>query len=267
MKKYLCFLALISSQALAQPSADSGRAILNEKRAAVVTVELVVETQQAFGGESSDDESKTEVTGTIIGPDGLTVVALSAIDPTRMMKGIMPSQFMDEMNMSSQVSDARIILDDDTEIPSEVVLRDEELDLAFVRPRTKPETPLAHVDLSKTAAPSVLDQVFQVGRFGKIANREHSISVDNIVSQVARPRMFYITDAVMGGTSAGIPAFAADGTPVGIYVLRTQQNQGGGRGFGSMMGIMQNMMLILLPGSDILDSAQQAPAWDEAKAE
>src|SRR2546422_4160959 len=37
--------------------------------------------------------------------------------------------------------------DDGTEIPAEIVLRDRDLDLAFIRPKTKPANPMPAVDL------------------------------------------------------------------------------------------------------------------------
>ena len=48
----------------------------------------------------------------------------------------------------------KILLDDGTEVPAEIVLRDKDLDLAFIRPKAKPASPMTSVDLTKSGPPS-----------------------------------------------------------------------------------------------------------------
>ena len=93
---------------------------------------------------------------------GLVVASLSEIDPTKMLSDLMPTD--DAAKISSEVVDVKIRTDDGTEIAADVVLRDRDLDLAFIRPKKAPETPMKFVDLSQAAAPQVADGLVLLSR-------------------------------------------------------------------------------------------------------
>ncbi len=124
-----------------------GRAILEKNQGTVVTVQVVLKTSSSG---SASRETKQDITGTVVDPSGLTVLALSACDPNEMLQRIMPEEFS-KYNVQSEVSDLRILLEDGTDIAAEIVLRDKDLDLAFIRPKTKPATPMAAVNLAKSS--------------------------------------------------------------------------------------------------------------------
>ena len=73
--------------------------------------------------------------------------------------------------MESELSDVKIVLDDGTEVPAEVVLRDKDNDLAFIRPKTKPAAPMAALDLANSGKADILDQVISLTRLGSAAGR------------------------------------------------------------------------------------------------
>src|SRR5436305_1715037 len=130
-------LAAFTSEA--QDLAVKGREILKKHQTSVVTVQLVVKSKIGFGGAGGDArESKQEVTGTVIDPSGLTVVSLSSTDPTGVMQILMGSFGGDgedspKVKMESELSDVKLLCQDGAELPAEIVLRDKDLDLAFVR--------------------------------------------------------------------------------------------------------------------------------------
>ena len=65
-------------------SAEKGRAIFQKYQHAVVTVQIVVKSKISMAGaDGQSNESRQEVTGTVIDPSGLTVLSLSATDPGR----------------------------------------------------------------------------------------------------------------------------------------------------------------------------------------
>src|SRR3954464_4272762 len=75
---------------MADDIAEKGRAILTKNQHAVVTIELVLKSKISIpgaGGQSS--ESRSDVTGTVIDPSGLTVLSLSATDPGQLIQNIM----------------------------------------------------------------------------------------------------------------------------------------------------------------------------------
>lgn len=249
----LSVLALVSN---ADEVSEKGRDIYKQHQRAVVTVQVVQKVTFAASGRTSEpQEAKQELTGTVLDETGLTVLALSACDPIEMYRRI----YGDRYKAESEVSDVKILLDDGTEIPSEIVLRDKDLDLAFIRPKAKPANAMAAVDFAKSSPVQILDTVVTLNRLGRAAGRAYSASVERISALVQRPRTFYIPDSTMTATSLGSPAFALDGKIIGIIVMRSISSG------GTMNNFRQDSATsIILPAEDILKAAKQAP---EAKGE
>jgi len=241
--------------ASADEDAVAGRNILNNKKATVVTVQMVVKISQSFGGNTSENESKEEATGTVISPDGLTVLALSSTDPSSIYKTMMGGR--NDFKFDAQINDIKILLYDNTEIPAEVVIRDVELDLAFIRPLTKPETPLAYVDLADNGTVETLDRVVTINRLGRVANRVYSASFEYIDAVVEKPRRYYIPGDDPTSTSQGCPVFRLDGKVVGVFVLRAISSE------ATAGNRRNNVMPIVLPTEDIVEGAKQVPPFAE----
>jgi hypothetical protein len=242
----ICLLGLSAHSALTGELAERGRDILNKNQHAVVTVETVVKASGA-GGRSS--ETKQEITGTVVDPSGLTVLALSACDPTEMYRRVSESY-----KVEIEVSDIKILLGDGTEAPAEIVLRDKDLDLAFIRPKTKPAASMTAVDLGKSGPAQPLDDVITLNRLNKAASRAYAVSIEHIAAVIQKPRTFYIPDGSLSTTSLGSPAFLPDGRILGVFVMRAVSSAGDGSS-----NYRQNMTSIILPAEDVLKAAKQAP--------
>src|SRR5438093_2838110 len=214
-----------------------------------------------MGGQAN--ESKQDVTGTVVDPSGLTVLALSSCEPGDMIQSMMAGMSDEDMKfkMETELSDVKLLLDDGTELPADIVLRDKDLDLAFVRPVTKPASPMMALDLSKSATAQVLDQVITLNRLGKAAGRAYAASVERISAVVQKPRLFYIPGSEMTSTTLGSPAFTLDGNILGVFVTRSISQKGGGSGMFNFRP--EGLTSIIVPAQDILKAAKQAP---EAKS-
>lgn len=259
----LCLCVLSVPPAAGDEVAVKGRKILEANKKAVVTVLLVLKQKVSFSGRpSQDSESKTEATGTVISPDGLTVVSLSITDPTSLLETMMAgSPGSSGLKMETELRDVKILLEDGSEIPAEVILRDKDLDMAFVRPLTKPEVPFAYIDLSNPAEPDYLDQVITLNRMGKVAGRAYSASVERIDAIVTKPRTFYIPGRDATQTGLGSPAFTVDGDFIGVFFIRAIKNTGGGRMSSMLGGSGGNITTVILPAKDITEAAEQAPPF------
>ena len=259
----ISFMSLLASLALlsrADEVADKGREIFKKNQRAVVTVQVVVKMKfsvPGMGGQAN--ESKQDVTGTVVDPSGLTVLALSSCEPGDMIQSMMAGMSDEDMKfkMETELSDVKLLLDDGTELPADIVLRDKDLDLAFVRPVTKPASPMTALDLNKAATAQVLDQVITLNRLGKAAGRAYAASVERISAVVQKPRLFYIPGSEMTSTALGSPAFALDGNVLGVFVMRSVNQQGGGMGMFNFRP--QGLTTIILPAADIVKAARQAP--------
>ena len=254
----LSFLVLaLAASTRADDSAVAGRKILARNQAAVVTVRLVVSYNVSYGGHDQQSESKTEAVGTVIDPGGLTVISLTTIDPSAMMKA--RQRGGQEIKVETEVKDVKIVLADDTELPAEIVLRDKDLDLAYLRPTEKPAQPLPALDLTQPPGqPQVLDEVVCLNRLGKIANRVVTVSLERIDARVTKPRSFYVLSP--GGSSGiGSPVFALTGAPLGIILIRNAAPGGEANAASQFSGSGgSSYMPILVPAADILDDAKQA---------
>ena len=249
-------LGLIGPAAPSRASelAEKGREIFKQNQQAVVTVQVVL--KMSSGGRSR--ENRQEITGTVTDPSGLTVLALSAADPSEMYQRMMAEQGSQD-KLEAEVTDLKILLADGTELPAEIVLRDKDLDLAFIRPKSKPASPMAAIDFSKSASAQLLDELITLNRLNSAAGRAYAASVERISAVIQKPRTFYIPDSSMTATTLGSPAFALDGKVVGLIVMRAVNGKGGGS-----RNYRENMTSIILPAEDILKGAKQAP---EAKGE
>jgi trypsin-like peptidase len=275
MKKHITWmlsvtLALIVATARADDAAKAGRDILAKSQSAVVAVKLSIKQSVSMSGRDSKSETKTETTGTVIDPSGLTVVSLATTDPSTAMKDAYARAMaarggdMSQFKFESELTDVKIVLADGTEIAADVVLRDKDLDLAYLRPSDKPAKPLPSIDLTKDTKAQILDEVIVVNRLNQSANRALAISVGRIEAIIDKPRTFYLLGQSMWAYSLGAPVFSLDGKLVGILFLRSTKSQS-----DQMSGFMFNnldqwgMMPVILPASDIVDGAKQAL---EAKA-
>jgi hypothetical protein len=241
-------MTLLTTVSRADELADKGREIFNKNEHAVVTVQVVL--KMTVPGRSGN-ETKKDITGTVIDPSGLTVLALSAVDPAELYRKISD----DYAKVETEVSDLKILLDDGTEMPAQIVLRDKDLDLAFIRPKTKPATAMASVDLSKSATVQILEPVIALNRLNRAAGRAYSACVERIDAVIQKPRTYYIPDTSPSTTTFGSPAFALNGNIVGIFVMRAV-NAGENT---TRAGMGENMAAILIAAEDVLKGAKQAP--------
>jgi S1-C subfamily serine protease len=251
-------LVMGAVQVSADDAANIGKQLTAKYGSAIVKAQLVAQMRVSYDGrEGQKQESKTETTATIIDPSGLAVVSLSATSPAETYRSM-----MDEgMDIQSQVTDVKLRMSDGTETPAKIVLRDKDLDLAFIRPAQKPAQPMPYVDLTQAAKPECLDEIFVLCRLGKVANRALSVCLDRIQATVDKPRTFYIPGFASMTSDMGAPVFNLEGKAVGILILRSSPGGGddGGLGVGSM-----GMLPMILPAADIQKVAKQAPE-NEAK--
>ncbi len=253
------FVALLAAAAflataaplLAQDTAALARDIGDKWSNAVVAVRVVAKMRVVVEGREMDESERVDqIRATVIDPSGLAVCSLSEVDPSRAMDLAMEED--PDYQFEAEITDVKILLAEGKEIPAKVILRDRDLDLAFIRPTEAPAEPMASVDLTQDTAPEVLDEVVVLGRLGDVGNRAPSVALDRVQSIVTKPRTFYITGINTWMAGLGCPVFSLDGKAVGVLVVRSIPGGGSG-GFGG------DSMPVVLPCDDILEVAKQAP--------
>lgn len=247
--------------AAAQDDRAAAREIVKKWQEAIVNVRVVLKMRMSMGGREmqSMDES-VETVGTIIDPSGLTVLSLGSLNPGAMMNRLMGSMggSQDRVDFGSEPTDVKIRMADGRELAARIVLRDEDLDLAFLRPTLKPEKPLVAIDLKDAGRPALVDGVVVLSRLGRVGGWTPSASLQTISAIIERPRTFFVIEPGADG-DMGTPAFLPSGKVVGLLTMRSIQT--GRSGMFSMMGGTEGLGLlpVILPAADVLEIAQQAP--------
>ena len=237
----LCAALTFTGAALADETAELGRAVFENNKDAVVTVRSVVSL--SLGGEETERESWAN--GTIVDESGLTLVALSLLDPTQLAK-VMGRE------MSSKVVSLNIVLPDGAEIEAEEAIRDNDLDLALLRPVEQPEQPMPHVDLDNIAEPKILDELAILAQLGEVARRAHSVMIERVESIVEKPLKYFVIGEHRMQSVLSSPAFTLDGQFVGVGTMRAiKSSSDGGRG--------DNILVIVVPAEKIKEAVAQVP--------
>ena len=209
---------LLSSHVLASADEDAvrARAVAEKYGRAVITVEIVLEESYDYGGGGEKRESKMTSSAVFVDPSGLAVASLSSIDPTSTRNQISSEG---GSKASSKIVEAKLRAEDGTEILADIVLRDRDLDLAVLRPKSPPATPLPFVNMSQPNPDvKMFDELVTLRRLGRVAGRTLGGCGDMVKAVATKPRLFYV---VYGSCGLGLPAFTLDGKVAGISVLRT----------------------------------------------
>ena len=241
-------LMLVPCVAAAQTPEEraSARALVAKLGDAVVTVLGTAKVRINQGGrEVQNRDERIQATATILDESGLAVMSLASIDPSDVIManaaranrpGAPP------VSVTVESSDLRYRMADGTEVPARVVLRDKDLDLAFLRPIEKPSAPVVALDTA-SAKPQPVDLLVVLQRLPEIAGWQAMASFATVQAIVEKPRTFYL---VTSG-AFGAPVFDTGGRFVGV-VLRLRNDTGEG----------PTAPPIVLPASDVREVAKQA---------
>ena len=152
----LCLMAgMLQAQTEDRQLIEAARKSLQTYDKAVISVAAVLKIE--MGG--SEQERKTQCVASIIDPCGLAVTSLTNLNPQSLLKlrfGRAGGAAMPDFDC--QVQEVKYRLTDGTEVPARIVLKDEELDLAFLAPLK----PLDEQTQAKIAAIPVSDAAVQV---------------------------------------------------------------------------------------------------------
>lgn len=191
-----------AAEVTAQPEARPYASIVDKVAPAMVTVKFVM----AIDGE--DDSEEEEIDGLVIDPEGIVLVS------SAMMFG------PEYLGVSLRPREIKIILPGETEgLDAEVVVRDRELDLAWLRITAPTEEPrkLPSISFKNDTKPTLGQPLVQVWKLDKFYDRAPYVSEGRVASIVSKPRDLFIAG---GEITIGLPVFDLNGNAMGFGILQ-----------------------------------------------
>jgi S1-C subfamily serine protease len=248
-------LALVAPAAHAgSDPAATGRDLAARYDSSIVTVKTVV--QQTMGARKG--ESRNTTGGVIVDKTGMTMISLSSIDPSALLKQMYAGRIPEGTDLTAEVTDIKIVLGDQTEVDAEVVLRDPDLDIAIIRPSSAFTATVTPIDISGNAKADILDKVIVAKRLDQKADNALGVAVVQIGAVVKKPRLFYLIGDSTPMANLGSPVFTTGGALLGVMVMRTGASDAGGD---------RGVLGIVIPAANIRDNVDQAREIPPAKKE
>ena len=245
----LALSAPVALHALPENEAKAGRDLVKRWANSIIGIEMVVTLKMTMGDRAMPPrEIKVDINGTVLNTAGLTVTSLAAIDPRMQFETMRAAMGPAGARMEvgeSDFKEVKLRLSDGSEVPARVVLKDGDLDLAFIAPEPDPTADkheFTPVKLDKPAEGTVLSTYFIISRAPKVLQRAPLVSPTLVSGIVERPRrMFLVT-----GQQLGCPLFDQQGRVLGICVHHLSNGRSNG--------------IVVLPEADVAEIAQQAAA-------
>jgi hypothetical protein len=228
---------------LGKKSEATWRKLLKDHANCVTWVSATVRVEVSAGGRSMPpQEQKLEALGTIIAEDGLTVLSLSRVDPTATLLSRIRTP---GGSVNVNYTEVLLLMQDGTEVPAKLLLKDTDLDLAFVLPikdedekskkRIFPYVPRS----SKSKAPLPLDEVVSLGKLGRNLYRQSTLKKGWVNAVIEKPRKYFVIE----NTSPGTPVFDREANWLGIVVYKMDRGR--------------PTSVVTLPAGDIDEIAEQ----------
>ena len=167
------------------PLKEKALALSASNKDSVLFLSAVVEIEVTAGDNPArKEERKVEMLGTVIGNDGLIVVALSSLDVASTIDGRTVNGPQGPVKLSAKgvTKEVKILMPDGSEVEAKVAFKDTDLDLGFIRPEKPDGVKLTPIDTANNAPMGMLDDVIVLGRLGKDLNRQPVVMTTEVVS-------------------------------------------------------------------------------------
>jgi hypothetical protein len=255
----LCFATgTVQAQGEDRQLVEAARKTLQTYDKAIISLAAVIKID-AGGLGGSEREHKTQCVGAIIDPCGLAVTSLTNLNPQSLFKlRLGRAGGSSTMDIDCQVQEVKYRLTDGTEVPARIVLKDEDLDLAFLAP-LKPldeetQAKIAVIPLDDAATQvDVLEPTIFIDRSGDGLNYIPMLGLGRIAAVLSKPRTCYLSS---GGT-LGLPVFNQEGKIMGVQ-CRCISAEGSESSMTEMMSRLVATSRLILPAADIAKLVPEA---------
>ncbi len=244
----LAALTTVPLQLSAEPKSVINSLIENEATA-IVAIRYVL-SQSAYGQEM---QQPMEAQGVVIEPDGLILAPASELEGSIFTSGFRGPQNGEGPEFS--YSDYRVLVMSggrEQEFEAEVLAKDTEADLAWLKITVPPEEPMAHVEFSESITLDVGDRYFTLGRMSEMRGRAPMVITGFVGGRMEIPR------AGLLATFGEGPVFDEQGRAAGMLVSPPASSQAN---VGSVTAMMEQFLTrMILPAPVIRRATERAKA-------
>ena len=254
-----CSLLMLPTVYEANAQEDTSAAQLVSTHAeALVTVKYVLSINmgQRMGGQEQEQEK--ELTCSMISADGLVVCAYSTLTGSIGLLNRLSGN-----TLSATTKDFKILIGSSADgFDAEIVARDTELDLVWIRMTDPGDQSFAHLDFANSAEAGIGDPIVIIRRAGSTFGRTPVAIQTRIGGISSKPRKLYFP-MMPSMTSLGLPVFTADGRIIGLSVTQFPEVTGDFNAGMSMMGadmtnLQESILGLVLPAQDIAKATERA---------
>jgi hypothetical protein len=219
------------------PLTEAG-ALLARHAPAIVRVEAVLETRVDFDGQGEVEDSRLDLLGAVVDPQGLVMIWNSHVSSARISEMLAESGRGGEMGIRVTPRSFTVSLPEG-DVPALLAATDSANDLAFLQLERPPAAPLAFVDFGAGRRPGVGEELLAVSRLGRGFDHAPLLQTARVGGQLDKPRLAWILDGSL--STFGLPVFDRSGTPVGalttVVTRGTEGESSSGRPtVGQMLG-------------------------------
>lgn len=221
LKQFLCIsmLTFFSSQSIAADAiTKAGQGIIKNYADSIAHIEGTFKVTAKIPGMGSQKHDSTiDTLATIVNSSGLVVTSYSMLDAVYLTPSVeqMGQNGPMTIKLSGEIGEIRIRYADGTKVPAKVVLKDPEMDLAFLMPTEKISAQKG-LDKAPSAEADIFEQIIALKQASALAKYQPTLQIGRIAGILKKPQKLYITEDF----GAGLPVFSVGGKLLGISLTR-----------------------------------------------
>lgn len=197
---------------------ENAQKVLSEKKDAVVHISATITMDVSVAGQRMPvPDRPIKSTATILNKNGLIVLPLDILDPSKQMKARVKLQLGgQDFEIKAFFKNVKVNFSDGTELPAKVVLKDEDRNLAFLKVDLTQEDAkdlkFSFIELNAKAKVKLLDEVFVLTRLPKALYGKPALYLGQISCIIKRPKNIIVTTIA----KPGAPVFNTQGQAIAI---------------------------------------------------